>query len=130
MIFDYISLFEEASRNGSINEDFIRGTGAILHTLILREFSDVPMIPKQRDLEKLIQITNVLYDTGIMEAVISAFNESELKKVYSKLETNSKRVGEILGEFALSSTLPEGDSEDVYGQKHEGTGEDASTKDK
>ena len=75
VIFDYLNLFEEASRSGSINEDFIRGTGAILQTLILREFSDVPMIPKQRDLGKLIQVANVLYDTGIMEIVLSEFDE-------------------------------------------------------
>lgn len=126
VIFDYLSLFQEASKNGEIDEDFIRGTGAILHTLILREFSDVPMIPKQRDLNKILQVATVLYDTGVMDAVISEFEESELKKVYSKLENNSKRVGEILGEYALSSSLSERSNKDGDSKEHEGTGENAS----
>ncbi|MBT2759845.1 hypothetical protein [Paenibacillus sp. ISL-20] len=125
VIFDYFCLFEDASRNGDIDEDFIRGMGGILHTLILREFSDVPSIPTQRDLKKVIQIATVLYDTGIMEAVMAEFDELELKKVYNKLEKNSKRVGAILGEFALSSTLSEGAEKSDNSQELEGTGEGA-----
>lgn len=123
VIFDYLTLFQEASKSGDIDEDFIRGIGAILHTLILREFSDVPMIPKERDLNKLLQVATVLYDTGVMEAVMSELDESELKRVYSKLENNSKRVGKFIGEYALSSALSEGGNEDENSQEHEGTGE-------
>lgn len=129
-MFDYLTLFEEARKNREIDEDFIRGTGAILHTLILREFSDVPMIPASRDVKEIIKVAKVLYDTGIMSEVITAFNESEIKKVYSKLETNSKRVGEILGEYALSSTLTEGESQDDNSQEYERTGETTSAENK
>ncbi|MBX4152348.1 hypothetical protein, partial [Paenibacillus lautus] len=123
VIFDYLTLFQEANKNGDFDEDFIRGTGAILHTLILREFSDVPMIPKERDLKKLLRVATVLYDTGVMEAVMSKLDESELKRVYSKLEINSKRAGEFIGEYALSSALSEGGGVNDNSQKREGTGE-------
>lgn len=129
VIFDYLTLFQEANKNGDFDEDFIRGTGAILHTLILREFSDVPVIPKERDLNKILQVATVLYDTGVMEAVMSELDESELKRVYSKLENNSKRIGEFLGEHALSSALSEGGSEDDDSKEHEGIGESTSTED-
>ncbi|MGM1044886.1 MAG: hypothetical protein ACQEXX_01930 [Bacillota bacterium] len=129
VIFDYLSLFEEASKGNAIDEDFIRGTGAILHTLILREFSDVPMIPKERNLKKIIKVTEVLYNTGIMEEVISSFATDEVKKVYNKLDQNSKRVGQILGEFAISSTLSQGVNEDDSSQESQGTGEDTKQED-
>lgn len=108
VIFDYLSMFEEASRGNAIDEEFIRGTGAILQTLILREFSNVPMIPKGRKIPKIIEVAQVLYNTGILPAVINSFDESELKKVYDKLANNSDRLGKLLGEYAVSSSLSTG----------------------
>lgn len=105
IVFDYLSLFEETHKNNEIDEEFIRGTMAIFHTFVLREFSDVPSIPKDRNVQKLIQVANALYDTGIMEAVLSEFDQDQLQKVYKKLEVISKRTGEITAQYALSVAL-------------------------
>lgn len=109
VIFNYLSMFEEASRGNQIDEEFIRGTGAILQTLILREFSNVPMIPKDRNVMKFIEVARVLYDTGILEEVISSFDELELNKIYDKLAKNSQRLGKLIGEYAVSSSLSTGE---------------------
>lgn len=109
VIFDYLYMFEEASRGNQIDEEFIRGTGAILQTLILREFSNVPVIPKDRNITKIIEVAQVLYDTGILEEVISSFDESELNKVYDKLARYSNRLGKLIGEYAVSSSLSTGE---------------------
>ncbi|OZB98020.1 hypothetical protein [Paenibacillus sp. XY044] len=109
VIFDYLSMFEEVSRGNQIDDEFIRGTGAILQTLILREFSNVPMIPKDRNVAKFIEVAKVLYDTGILEEVINSYEESELNKVYDKLAKNSNRLGKLIGEYAISSSLSTGE---------------------
>lgn len=105
IIFDYLSMFEETYKNNKIDEDFIRGAMAIFHTLVLREFSDVPSIPKERHIQDLIQIAEALYDTGIMEEVLLAFDQEQLQKVYKKLEVASKRTDQIIAEHALSVSL-------------------------
>lgn len=109
IVFDYLSLFEEVNKDGTLDEEFIRGTLAILNTFILRDFSDVPMIPKDRNVKKLIQVSEALYDTGIMEEVMMAFDQEQLNKVFAKLSAAGKRVGEIMGEYAIKSTLQRGE---------------------
>lgn len=109
VVFDYLSMFEEVNKNNEFDEEFIRGTLAILNTFILREFSDVPMIPKDRNVQKLIQISEALYNTGIMEEVMVAFDQEQLNKVFNKLQAGSKRVGELMGEYAIKEALNSGD---------------------
>ncbi|MNH66530.1 hypothetical protein D3C73_185630 [compost metagenome] len=109
VVFDYLSMFEEVNKNNEFDEEFIRGTLAILNTFILREFSDVPMIPSDRNVQKLIQVSKALYNTGIMEEVMVAFDQEQLNKVFEKLQTGSKRVGELMGEYAIKDALNSGD---------------------
>lgn len=109
VVSDYLSLFEEVHKEKEIDEDFIRGSVVILNTFILREFSDVPMIPKDRDMKKLIQVSEALYDTGIMEEIIASFDEEELGKVYKQIDVSAKRVGEVMTEHIVRSSLSDGD---------------------
>ncbi|MFI2856796.1 hypothetical protein ACH6EH_06620 [Paenibacillus sp. JSM ZJ436] len=120
VIFDYLTMFEEAGRNNKIDDEFILGSGALLHTLILGAFTDVPMIPKERDIAKYLEVANVFYNTGIMNAVIEALPERELKKVSDKLDANSKKIGQMIGEYALSSAMAQGENNEDQSQEHEG----------
>lgn len=106
VIMDYISILEKINAAPVITDELLRGTAGILHLFILREFSDVPMIPKTNDdIQKLVDVTHALYDTGIMEAVIEGFDHEQVKKVYSKLDASSKRAGELMGELAFKQTF-------------------------
>ncbi|ASA22760.1 hypothetical protein [Paenibacillus donghaensis] len=106
VVMDYISVLEKLSTSSSISDDLLRGTAGILHLFILREFSDVPMIPKTNDdIQELVDTSLALYDTGIMEAVIEGFDHEQVQKVYEKLDISSKRAGELLGELAIKQTI-------------------------
>ncbi|OMD71218.1 hypothetical protein [Paenibacillus odorifer] len=106
VIMDYISILEKINSAPVITDELLRGTAGILHLFILREFSDVPMIPKTNDdIQKLVDVTHALYDTGIMEAVIEGFNHEQVQKVYSKLDASSKRAGELMGELVVKQTI-------------------------
>lgn len=113
LILDYLSVLETVSKSSELTDDMIRGTIGVLNLLILREFSDVPMIPKTtNDIQKLIDVTYVLYNTGILEAVMDQFDPEQIKKVHEKLEKVSKRAGELLGEMAVRTTLNDSKNED------------------
>jgi uncharacterized protein (UPF0210 family) len=106
VIMDYISILEKINAAPVITDELLRGTAGILHLFILREFSDVPKIPKTNDdIQKLVDVTHALYDTGIMEAVIEGFDHEQVQKVYSKLDASSKRAGELMGELVFKQTI-------------------------
>ncbi|WP_405168515.1 hypothetical protein [Paenibacillus sp. FSL H3-0286] len=105
VVMDYIAILEQLTTSSTISADLMRGTAGILHLFMIREFSDVPMIPKDNgDIQKLVDVTYALYDTGIMEAVIEGFDHEQVQKVYSKLDASSKRAGELMGELAIKQT--------------------------
>ncbi|MFC3749260.1 hypothetical protein [Paenibacillus sp. GCM10012306] len=114
LVLDYISILEEVSKSSELTDEIIRGTIAVLNLLILREFSDVPTISKKVvEIQKLIDITYVLYNTGIMDAVMEQFDPAQVKKVHEKLEKVSKRAGELIGEMAIRATLDDAKNEEL-----------------
>lgn len=123
IVVDYLSIFESTNKDNSVDDEILRGLVSLLPVLILREFSNVPMIPKTNsDIKKLISIAYILYDTGILEEVLNAFDQEQVQKVYTKLDVASKRVGEVMSELAIKSTLSQtqgdeeiGDSEELQG---------------
>lgn len=132
IVVDYLSIFETANKDNNIDDEILRGLASLLPVLMLREFSNVPMIPKNNDdIKKLISIAFILYDTGILEEVLNAFDQEQVQKVYTKLEASSKRVGEVMGELAIKSSLSndQGDEEIGNSEELQGIGENDQPED-
>lgn len=106
IVMEYVSVLERVGREEKLDNDLVIASIGLLNLFMLREFSNVPMIPKtSEDLQKNIDIADALYNSGIMDAVLEQFDEKEKQKVYDKLEMASKRGGELLGELAIKSSV-------------------------
>jgi len=109
IVMDYLTIFEEASRNGEIDEEFVRGTGALLHTIMIRELTDVPSIPKSNKLKDILPYALSLYDAGIknpgdvglMAEILSHFDRAQTQRIYNKIASHGKTIGQALGEFVV-----------------------------
>ncbi|MCM3289908.1 MULTISPECIES: hypothetical protein [Paenibacillus] len=103
-VFAYLTLLHDLKSRSEVDDELIRGTLALLYTLILREFSNLP-IPKENQIEELVTVSKSLLDTGIMKEVFDAYPKEELAKIDKKLTDVSNNMGSMIGEMAISSTL-------------------------
>lgn len=87
VIMDYTSVLDQIYKQGTeIQTDSIRGSFAVFHTLILREFTDLP-IPKTNELSILITVSRTLLDTGIMKEIYNAIPTEQLNKIEQKMKS-------------------------------------------
>ncbi|MNO70676.1 hypothetical protein D3C76_615690 [compost metagenome] len=91
----YLSILNELQEHGESDEDLIRGSLGIFNTLVLREFTDLP-IPKSNDLNRLITVTNTLLDTGIMKEVYDAISPQQLLKIEEKLKSVQSNFDQVV----------------------------------
>ncbi|SDE82595.1 hypothetical protein SAMN04488542_102277 [Fontibacillus panacisegetis] len=91
----YLSILNELQEHGEGDEDLIRGSLGIFNTLVLREFTDLP-IPKSNDLNRLITVTNTLLDTGIMKEVYDAISPQQLLKIEEKLKSVQSNFDQVV----------------------------------
>ncbi|WP_342422359.1 hypothetical protein [Paenibacillus sp. FSL E2-0178] len=106
IVMEYITILERISRTEQLDNELVIGSIGLLNLFMLREFSNVPMIPKtSEDLQENIEIADALYNCGIMDAVLEQFDVVEKQKVYDKLNKVSTETGKFLGEAALKEAL-------------------------
>ena len=113
VIFDYLNLFEQASKTGEMDDEFIRGMGPLLHTLMIREFTDIPGIPHGNTVEELLPYAIALYDAGIkkpgdvglMAEILNHFDSENMKRIYDKLARSGEQIGQTLGEEVIRKSL-------------------------
>ncbi|MBA9087639.1 hypothetical protein FHR92_004124 [Fontibacillus solani] len=91
----YVSILNELKEHEEGDEVLIRGSLGIFNTLVLREFTDLP-IPKSNDLNRLITVTNTLLDTGIMKEVYDAISPQQLFKIEEKLKSVQSNFDQVM----------------------------------
>ncbi|QWU14442.1 hypothetical protein SAMN04487895_101754 [Paenibacillus sophorae] len=110
IIVDYLTIFEKVQKKETdVTEDeLLKAMDGVLGALLLREFSDVPLIPKDiSDIRKIINITNALLNTKIMENILPQFDPKEIERVKEKIELASKNIGQFMGEYAVKMAIDE-----------------------
>jgi hypothetical protein len=108
IVMEYLTVLERTGKTEELDNNLIMGAIGLLNMFMLREFSDVPMIPKtSEDLRKNIDVAQALYNTGIMDAVLEQFDEAEKQKVFDKLNVVSVEIGKQLGEAAIKTAFKE-----------------------
>lgn len=117
VIFDYLSMFAKVAQiegEENVDEEFIAGTGPLLGTLILREFSDLrSAIPKGNDPEKIMEMAQVLYglgrvdenSVGLQIEVLQKMDQNQIARIYKKLEKSSDVVAKFAAEQVAEKTL-------------------------
>ncbi|MNW28327.1 hypothetical protein D3C74_51510 [compost metagenome] len=96
----YLELLQGLKAANKLDDEMIAGTLNVLYTLILREFTDLPL-PKKNDLTPLLRATSNLIDTGIMEEVFQHIPDSELMKVKDQMSKVQSNMAEALAEMAI-----------------------------
>ncbi|MEK4006336.1 hypothetical protein [Paenibacillus sp. FSL H3-0333] len=106
IVMEYLTVLQRVSTSDQLDNDLVIGSIGLLNLFMLREFSDVPMIPKNsEDLQKNIDVVDALYNVGIMDAVMEQFDMNEKQKVYDKLNKVSAESGKFLGEAAFKEAF-------------------------
>jgi|GEM_PF-3068428 len=106
VVMTYIGLLEDLKKSENVTNETIKNTVVLLDTLILREFTDLP-IPKKNDIPNLIKFTHNLLDNGILVEVYNHIPKDQIEKVKAKLEQVSKGIGEATAELAIQAALQE-----------------------
>lgn len=102
VLISYFTILQDLKGRDNVTEETIMNSISLLNTLILREFSDVP-IPSINNVEELIEVSNALLDTGILEEVFIHFPQEELNNLSEELKKASKNIGELMGEIAIKT---------------------------
>ncbi|SCY71835.1 hypothetical protein SAMN05720606_10878 [Paenibacillus polysaccharolyticus] len=98
---NYLSIIDQLRQKTDVTDQLIKDTVGLYNTLLLKEFTDLP-IPKKLDVEKLIKVTNMLLDNGIMEEVLTQFPEQELKKLEEQFRALQERMAAMVSELAIT----------------------------
>lgn len=112
VVMNYIEILEELKKSENVTNETVKNTVVLLDTLILREFTDLP-IPKKNDIPNLIKFTHNLLDNGILVEVYNHIPKDQIEKVKTKLEQVSKGMGKATAELAIQAALQEAKAEDV-----------------
>lgn len=100
---NYVSLIDQLRQKTDVTDQVIKDTVGLYNTLLLKEFSNLP-IPKKLDVEKLIKVTHMLLDNGIMEQVLEQFPDQELKKLEEQFKTLQEKMATMISELAITRT--------------------------
>jgi hypothetical protein len=98
----FFTILRELPGKEQVTEETIAGSVSLLHTLVLSEFTTIP-VPPAADMDELIRLSDALIDTGIMEQVFAELPSDQIQVLTDELNKASKQIGELLGEAAVSS---------------------------
>jgi len=101
VIMSYMDILQELNQQDDVTNTTIANSVALIDTLLVKAFTDIPFPKDQTDVASLIQITNVLLDNGILEEVIHAFHPDNIAKFQTEFEAFQNRLGQYLGDLAI-----------------------------
>ncbi|MEK4512269.1 hypothetical protein [Paenibacillus sp. FSL K6-2524] len=96
IITNYVTILQELQEGTEVDDTLIKGSLGVFNTLVLREFTDLP-IPKTNDIESLIVVSNTLLDTGIMKEIYDAIPPEQLIKIEEKLKSVQSNFEQVVG---------------------------------
>jgi len=101
VIMSYMDILQELNQQEDVTNTTIANSVALIDTLLVKAFTDIPFPKDQTDVASLIQITNVLLDNGILEEVIQAFHPDNIARFQTEFEAFQNRLGQYLGDLAI-----------------------------
>ncbi|KAA9007389.1 hypothetical protein F4V43_02560 [Paenibacillus spiritus] len=111
IVLEYLSYLQLLKEQPEVDLDLTKDTLSILHTLVLREFTDIPVPKKNKKtkplsyLGSLIKVTHILIDEGIYVELLNNISDEEIAKVEAKLNATAKTAGQLLGELAIKNAI-------------------------
>lgn len=103
----YLDYVQKLRKKPDVTEETIIGTIKLLPTLIIMEFSDVPIDFEIKEIDDLIHIQKNLYDLGILGQVYSQFDKKELEKANKMIATIAKEAGKLMNDVVIQKALKE-----------------------
>lgn len=105
---NYLIALQTLQGMEGIDQQAIMGASNLIYTLIMKEFSNLP-IPEIDEIDKLIKVSNNLIDLGITEELFNggknSFKQSEIDLVNKQINKALENVDKILGEMGLVSEI-------------------------
>lgn len=112
---EYIQLLYDLKQEKELDNESILNSGYLLNTMILREFTNLP-IPKTNDIKKLFQLSKNLINLGIVDQLLgdnSPFGKENIDFLNSILEKASDGIGKTLSELSIKTELLEAEKNRV-----------------
>lgn len=112
LIADYLDMFEQAGANMEMTQDLIEGSSMLIFALIIREFTDIGVIPKGSNVQEIYPVARAIYDLGkvskesqgLMAEIIDAFDKSQIERVFDKLAQMTDNVNEQITRLAIAKS--------------------------
>ncbi|MFD0712295.1 hypothetical protein [Paenibacillus sp. GCM10027626] len=101
VILNYLDILQQLNQQDDITNTTIANSVALIDTLLVQAFTDIPFPKNKTDLNSLIHMTNVLLDNGILEEVVQAFHPDNITRFQQEFEAFQARLGEYLGDLAI-----------------------------
>lgn len=114
VISDYFQMFNQLGGAGEkVDTEFINGSSMLLMALIIREFSDIGVIPAGSNAREIYPIARNIYDIGkvskdslgMMGEIMQSFDVEQVERVFHKVNEMQKNLKSQLGKYALERTL-------------------------
>ncbi|MNC37176.1 hypothetical protein D3C75_857320 [compost metagenome] len=109
VIMEYLSYIQNLKTVQELDYNLIKDTLSLLLTLVLREFTDLP-IPKSKEIKNisnLIKVTHNLLDLGIFHETLNHIPEEQIAKVKERLDLVGNEGGKAMGELAVKMAVNE-----------------------
>lgn len=112
LIADYLEMFEQASLHKEMTQDLIEGSSMLVFALIIREFTDIGVIPQGSNIQEIYPVAKAIYDLGkvskesqgLMAEIIDAFDKSQIERVFDKLSQMTDKVHEQVTRLAIAKS--------------------------
>ena len=93
-----------------VNTQDVGNMFIIYQMCLLKQFTDLPLkhldMSKKRDVSKMLTVANQLLDLGVLEEIIKAIPENEMKKI-EQVVKEVDQIGKQFGEMLASATFAE-----------------------
>jgi hypothetical protein len=112
---EYITILQKMKASNMLNDETIIGASYVLNTLLLKEFTNLP-IPKLDDVRKLVKVTLNLVDLGIVEYFFgenSPFGEANMSLLNRILQQASDNISKSFIELGLMSEINQVEQERI-----------------
>lgn len=109
VVMEYLSYIQNLKSVQELDYNLIKDTFSLLFTLVLREFTDLP-IPKSKEIKNisnLIKVTHNLMDLGIFHETLNHIPEDQIAKVKDRLDAIGNESGKAMGELAVKMAVNE-----------------------
>lgn len=110
IIIELNELLEQLKSKTKVTNTDVKNICSLHPLLVIRKFTDAH-VPKENNIERLIEISKLYLNTGLMAEILSYFSQEQLNKMEKRSTELMKETGRLMADLSLQTAL--NDSKDL-----------------